>query len=108
MHAFMYMHKIYIQAAWYPDHPTTLEQQHMNQFMQALAIFYPCTYCATDFQQAIQEKPIVTTSRKELCQWLCQQHNVVNTKLGKPTFPCDIETLDERWRKQQQDGNTCE
>jgi FAD-linked sulfhydryl oxidase len=38
-------------------------------------------------------------SRKDLCVWLCEQHNLVNKKLGKPIFKCDMNTLDERWRK---------
>jgi FAD-linked sulfhydryl oxidase len=31
--------------------------------------------------------------------WLCEQHNLVNEKLGKELFMCDMKTLDERWRK---------
>ena len=31
--------------------------------------------------------------------WLCEQHNLVNEKLGKDLFKCDMNTLDERWRK---------
>jgi hypothetical protein len=40
-----------------------------------------------------------TSSRKELSTWICEQHNLVNQKLGKPLYSCDMETLDERWRK---------
>jgi hypothetical protein len=40
-----------------------------------------------------------TSSRTELCQWMCDQHNRVNKKLGKPLFSCDMKNLDERWRK---------
>ena len=40
-----------------------------------------------------------TSSRTELCQWLCEQHNHVNAKLGKPMFDCNMKNLDERWRK---------
>jgi hypothetical protein len=29
---------------------------------------------------------------------MCEQHNQVNEKLGKPLFPCDLAVLDERWR----------
>ena len=32
-------------------------------------------------------------------QKLCEQHNIVNKKLGKPVFSCDMQTLDDRWRK---------
>ena len=31
-------------------------------------------------------------------KWFCEQHNEVNEMLGKPTFPCNLDALDERWR----------
>jgi len=31
--------------------------------------------------------------------WVCEQHNLVNKKLNKATFPCDFEELEERWYK---------
>lgn len=89
---------LHSMAAWYPDSPSEKDQTRMQQFMQALAKFYPCTWCALDFQKNLNEKPVRTSSRKELCQWLCEQHNVVNEKLGKPLFSCDMMSLDERWR----------
>ena len=38
-------------------------------------------------------------SRGSLAVWLCNRHNEVNEKLGKPLFPCVLKDLDERWRK---------
>jgi mitochondrial FAD-linked sulfhydryl oxidase len=73
----------------------------MTNFMTALARFYPCTWCARDFKKNLEQKPVRTTNRKELCQWLCEQHNIVNVKTGKPVFDCDMTTLDERWRKSE-------
>lgn len=90
---------LHSMTAWYPDKPSLEEQTKMTQFMGALAIFYPCTYCATDFQENLKKTPARVESRKDLCIWLCEQHNSVNDKLGKPLFPCDMKTLDERWRK---------
>ena len=46
------------QTAWYPDKPRPDEEQHMSQFMEALAIFYPCTYCAEDFQINLKMSPV--------------------------------------------------
>lgn len=71
----------------------------MKSFFGAFARFYPCTWCAKDFQDNLERKPVQTKSRKELCQWLCEQHNLVNEKLGKPAYSCDMKDLDERWRK---------
>jgi len=71
----------------------------MTNFFAGFARFYPCTWCAKDFQENLVKKPVQTSSRKALCQWLCEQHNLVNDKLGKPLYPCDMKSLDERWRK---------
>jgi len=90
---------LHSMAAWYPENPSTEEQNMMVNFVSALARFYPCTWCASDFQEKVQEKPVQATSRKDLSVWLCEQHNVVNEKLGAEIFPCDMKTLDERWRK---------
>jgi len=49
---------IYIQAAWYPDQPNDQDKKHMTNFMSALARFYPCPWCATDFQANIEQKPV--------------------------------------------------
>ena len=38
------------------------------------------------------------SSRAELSLWMCEQHNEVNEKLGKPAFPCSLAALDDRWR----------
>jgi hypothetical protein len=46
------------KAAWYPDKPTFDEEQKMSQFMEALSIFYPCTYCADDFQRNLKISPV--------------------------------------------------
>lgn len=90
---------LHSMAAWYPDIPTKEDQEMMHYFMQAVARFYPCTYCAHDFQANLQQTPVVTNTRENLCLWLCDQHNRVNQKLGKEAFPCTMQQLDNRWRK---------
>eukprot|EP00977_Amphora_coffeiformis_P017929 scaffold6026_cov163-Amphora_coffeaeformis.AAC.9 len=104
---------LHSMAAWYPDDPSEDDKTKMKNFFEALAQFYPCTYCADDFRKKIRTHPIRfkislylsrlllkrTESRTELCKWVCEQHNMVNEKLGKKAYSCDIETLDERWRK---------
>ena len=49
---------LHSMAAWYPDYPTEEDQKAMQFFIAGLAKFYPCTYCATDFQTNIQDKPV--------------------------------------------------
>ncbi|KAL9188597.1 hypothetical protein ACHAXT_006975 [Thalassiosira profunda] len=90
---------LHSMAAWYPNQPTLEDKQFMSNFMTALARFYPCTWCATDFQDNIKKSPPRTETREDLCVWLCEQHNIVNAKLGKPIFNCTMDKLDERWRK---------
>lgn len=90
---------LHSMAAWYPDSPSTEDQTLMVNFFSGIARFYPCTWCAADFTEKIKEKPVQAKSREDLCIWLCEQHNQVNTKLGKQMFKCDMKKLDERWRK---------
>jgi len=49
---------LHSMAAWYPENPTQEEQLKMKHFMDALSIFYPCTYCAHDFQENLQKSPV--------------------------------------------------
>mmetsp|Transcript_25147 Transcript_25147/g.55143 ORF Transcript_25147/g.55143 Transcript_25147/m.55143 type:complete len:160 (+) Transcript_25147:134-613(+) len=90
---------LHSMTAWYPDRPTRKQKDGMVNFFRTLADFYPCTYCAEDFQQNIEKSPVKAESRTDLCVWLCKQHNQVNEKLGKPLFDCNMKNLDERWRK---------
>jgi FAD-linked sulfhydryl oxidase len=90
---------LHSMVAWYPDRPTMEQQTKMKNFMEALAMFYPCSYCAADFQENQKQSPVKTETREDLCIWLCEQHNLVNEKLGKKLFKCDMKSLDERWRK---------
>eukprot|EP00545_Synedropsis_sp_CCMP1620_P010108 CAMPEP_0119004104 /NCGR_PEP_ID=MMETSP1176-20130426/955_1 /TAXON_ID=265551 /ORGANISM="Synedropsis recta cf, Strain CCMP1620" /LENGTH=182 /DNA_ID=CAMNT_0006955777 /DNA_START=74 /DNA_END=622 /DNA_ORIENTATION=+ len=90
---------LHSMVAWYPDRPTADDARQMEGFFVTLGRFYPCTWCASDFRENLEAQPIQTKSRDELCVWLCEQHNNVNKKIGKPIFKCDMKTLDERWRK---------
>ena len=47
-----------MQAAWYPDEPSTEDKQFMTSFMASFARFYPCPWCATDFQKNLAAKPV--------------------------------------------------
>ncbi|KAL7486224.1 hypothetical protein ACHAW6_011817 [Cyclotella cf. meneghiniana] len=90
---------LHSMAAWYPNQPSTQDKQFMSDFVKALARFYPCTWCATDFQKNVELSPPRVDTREDLCIWFCEQHNIVNKKVGKPMFHCTIEKLDERWKK---------
>ena len=46
------------QVAWYPDDPSDDEKMKMKNFFDALARFYPCTYCADDFSKNLRKSPV--------------------------------------------------
>ncbi|KAH6614765.1 thiamine diphosphate-binding protein [Chaetomium sp. MPI-SDFR-AT-0129] len=73
-------------AATYPPTPTPQEQSDIKGFLRLFSKLYPCWVCAEDFQQYLQTREVKAGSRAELGNWMCDAHNEVNRKLGKPTF----------------------
>lgn len=51
----------------------------------------------------LKDSPPKVESQKVLSRWLCDTHNVVNKKLGKPIFDCT--KVNERWRDGWLDGS---
>ncbi|KAK9355519.1 ERV/ALR sulfhydryl oxidase domain-containing protein [Lipomyces doorenjongii] len=94
-------------AANYPEQATPAQQGDMKSFLRIFGTIYPCWYCAEDFRKwaaDAENKPKVT-GREEFGRWLCDAHNEVNKKLGKPEFDCNL--WKERWRDGWKDGR-CE
>jgi FAD-linked sulfhydryl oxidase len=89
-------------AATYPDKPTVSQQQHLSQFISSFSYLYPCFYCADDFRDYISKEKVKVTNRDEFGKWLCDAHNAVNVKLGKPKFDCNL--WKERWKDGWKDG----
>mmetsp|Transcript_34462 Transcript_34462/g.89259 ORF Transcript_34462/g.89259 Transcript_34462/m.89259 type:complete len:143 (-) Transcript_34462:1992-2420(-) len=94
--AWSYLHSV---AAFYPAKPSEEEKETMRGFMKGVAQFYPCKICRDDFVEEMEKDPPNVDSRASLSMWVCRQHNVVNEKLGKKTFPCELSSLMARWRK---------
>lgn len=90
---------LHTMAATYPDTPSSNQQSDMKTFLGIFSKIYPCWYCAEDFQKWMKNgnEPKVQ-SKEELSNWLCDAHNEVNVKLGKPTFDC------KQWRQRWKDG----
>ncbi|SCU90943.1 LAME_0E10594g1_1 [Lachancea meyersii CBS 8951] len=82
-------------AASYPKAPTDLQKTEMKQFMTIFSHVYPCWWCAKDFDKFIRENAPRVDSREELGKWMCDAHNDVNRKLGKPIFDCNL--WEKRW-----------
>lgn len=89
-------------AATYPRSPSHREQSDLKNFMGLFARLYPCWVCAEDFRKYMEKEQIRVDSRNEFGTWLCEAHNAVNTKLGKPVFDCS--KWEERWRTGWKDG----
>lgn len=90
-------------AANYPTNPSPTEQSDVVSFMRLFAKLYPCWVCAEDFQQYVELEKVQAGSRNEFGKWLCDAHNEVNRKLGKPSFDCRL--WEERWRTGWKDGS---
>ena len=93
---------LHTMAAYYPVKPKEEEQQTMNQFINSFSQLFPCPECRADFQEEISKSPPDLASRLGLSTWMCQQHNLVNQKLGKPEFDC--RKVLERWKDGPKDG----
>ena len=83
--------------------PTPREQADVVSFMGLFSKLYPCWVCAEDFQRYIAKQRVRAGSRDEFGNWLCEAHNEVNRKLGKPVFDCS--RWEERWRTGWKDGS---
>ncbi|XP_043867576.1 FAD-linked sulfhydryl oxidase ALR [Drosophila mojavensis] len=94
---------LHTMAAFYSDNPTDTEKRDMRTFFEVLSRLYPCEYCAKDFRSDIEVNPVNVNSQKDLAMWLCNFHNRVNDKLGKPLFDCS--KVNERWRDGWLDGS---
>lgn len=79
------------------------QQSELSQFVGIFSRLYPCDHCAQDFRSEIKKEPPVVETGRGFAQWLCRQHNLVNLKLGKSQFDCNL--VYERWRDGPKDGS---
>lgn len=85
-------------AATYPETPSNKQQADLKQFLKLFGNFYPCWYCGGDFEKYMEKKEPATESQDAFGKWLCEAHNDVNKKLGKPRFDCNL------WKQRWKDG----
>lgn len=90
-------HVLHRMAAAYDKEPTPEAIADMQTFFRLWGQFYACSECAAHFREMLAAHPVDARSNRHLSIWLCEVHNMVNERLGKPAFPCTIEALSERW-----------
>jgi FAD-linked sulfhydryl oxidase len=93
---------LHTMAAYFPEKPSQKKKAEMKNFLESFAKVYPCKHCAKDFQQILQTLPLKLENQNEFAHWMCQAHNHVNKKLGKPEFDCS--KVNERWRIQKDES----
>lgn len=93
---------LHTMAAYYPKNPSENEKNSMGQFIDSFSKLFPCPECREDFQEEISKSPPDLSNRDSISNWMCQQHNTVNRKLGKPEFDC--RQVLERWKYGPKDG----
>lgn len=94
---------LHSMAAYYPDEPDTATRDSARRFVSDFAVLYPCGYCAEHMRGYVAERPPAVESGKALSQWMCEMHNDVNRRTGKPQFDCS--RVLERWRYGPADGS---
>ncbi|PVU89090.1 hypothetical protein BB561_005555 [Smittium simulii] len=93
---------LHTMAAYYPETPTAFEKNNMQSFLNSFSWVYPCGNCADHLRKHITKSPPTLNNAKDLSTWLCNTHNKVNKRLGKPIFDCSA--VFERWRDGPDDG----
>lgn len=89
---------LHLIAAKYPEEPSNKQQADLKLFLSLFSGLYPCWWCGEDFEKYMATNTPKVATQDEFGRWLCDAHNEVNDKLGKPKFDCDL------WKKRWRDG----
>lgn len=84
-HSWALLHSI---AASIPTSPSKEQRNKLEEFLELFAELYPCKICSSHFKEILKENPIRHSSREDFVYYLCELHNNVNRKLGKPIHDC--------------------
>lgn len=87
---------LHTMGATYPAFPTAQHKKDMMNFIYLLSSLFPCGDCARHFQKLLDSLPPRVSSHDEFKTWVCEAHNVVNKRLGKPVVDCGA--VDELWQ----------
>uniref|UniRef100_A0A7S3VQ34 Sulfhydryl oxidase n=1 Tax=Dunaliella tertiolecta TaxID=3047 RepID=A0A7S3VQ34_DUNTE len=73
---------LHSMAAHYPEEPSRAQQTLMRNMIDAVAEFYPCSFCRAHFQSEVDPNPPDTSSNSSLSLWLCSMHNKASVLRG--------------------------
>lgn len=96
---------LHAAAAHYPREPAAVQQSSMRAMLDALPHIYPCAHCAAELadeyaRQDAEARTHAVQSAARLQTYLCELHNEVNARLGKPVWDCsDTKRLRYRWEE---------
>ncbi|KAH8928954.1 FAD-dependent thiol oxidase [Atractiella rhizophila] len=102
-HTWTFLHST---CSYFPETPSTAQKSSLLSLLKALPTLYPCHHCADHLGTAMKANPpdgAVEMGRKGVERWMCEMHNEVNGRLGKPIFDCS--KAGERWRDGWKDGS---
>lgn len=84
-------------AANFPQQPSDSDKYYARMLLKSISKLYPCKRCRYHFDKYLTSTPPDVSSRDAFVLWACTAHNDVNRRNGKPEFPCDIPSIDQRW-----------
>lgn len=116
-------------AAYYPLEPSSEDREALRGLVHGLARLYPCAECRLhlpaelEAADAAAPAPLrraavaaagagagassddndASSSRALAERWMCELHNAVSVRLGKPAYDCS--RVGERWRDGWRDGS---
>jgi len=105
-----YWFMLHTMAFHYPLHPTSIQKKIYHRFIHNLHEFIPNPSIASTFQRMLAENPVTPylDNRTDFIQWMHHMHNVINTRLDKPTlslvdhydeFERHFEPRQARWKR---------
>ena len=88
---------IHYIALGYPDSPSDSESKSYEAFFNNLYKVLPCKSCSNHLRETLAKQHPLTSkdlvNKDALFKWTVDLHNVVNTRLKKPTMSLDEATL---------------
>lgn len=73
-----------------PDNPRKSDLTRAAKTMDHIAESFPCPECVENYQSYRKEHPIKCHTRKECAHYLCELHNDIRRRQGKPVKDCSI------------------